>query len=402
MMATMGAKNSRAPDLRKRWDELASQYPEGWDWDDPPGPIVKFIDQNLAGYSHASIAEMAALWVYSDGFGWPSAWLLLDFPLFIGQEASSRVIDQRRVAREMCRFAPDGLQELHDAWMDLYDELKGEKGGVYTQDKRRFALPGTMRTGLGYYNNQVRAVVRHLEEMSLLGDWQKEIADEYLAAAEISAPHTVRAARRDRDYCPNGQWYDLGLRVETDLPFQPSEGVELENLSFEPTKRRARPQARRYMNRMYAQDGQFRVTHLVSVGTARDEHRHRACMPWKLEVVVDDDLNPVLCPYTPFEVDPDLWAKTCAEFRRIWDTGDRWGALHALPFCAYVAMTSVTTIDALVYKAELRAGAEGGHWEYREQNLQLIRDLCGMLPPWFVRREHLAGLISGGEQENLL
>lgn len=405
MLATMGAKNSRAPDLMKRWDELSALAPDGWDPDDPPESIVKFIDRNLAGYGHASIAEMAALWIYSDGFGWPAAWLLLDLPLFIGQEASSRVIDQNRVSRQVCRFAPKNLKHLHERWLKVYDGLKGDDGAVYTQDNRRFALPGTMRTGMGYYNNQARAVVRHLEEMSELGGWQGEVAGEYLAAAEIFAEHTVKAARREGRHVPHGRWFNLCLRQMPEGIERPEDGVFVDTSRFHPRgdqDRVTRPGPRRYLDPGWRSDGVIEVRHVLSVGTARDEHRHRACMPWTLEVLVDEYGDPVFCPYTPFDVPRSLWRATCAEFRRIWKTGDKWGALHALPFCAMVSMRASASLDALVYKAELRAGAEGGHWEYKRQNMALIRQLSTLLPQWLVEQESIDGMLKLHVEENLI
>jgi hypothetical protein len=427
VQAVVGAKNSRAPSLKKRWRELVESTPipvEEWDWQDPPEPVKRFLDLNLAGYAHASIGEMAPVWVSNDGFGWPAAWLLLDMPRFIGQESSSRVIDQGDVenSREPCRYAPPETHELHHLWLEFYDSLgeddRGAKSRAYKFDDRRFALPGTMRTGTGYYNANSRDVVRHLQHMTAFGGFAGELAEEYLAACLAYAPKAVESLTmrdgkpRPPRHNPKGQWRGLG-HVDGSMLLRHAgsmceQGVVLDFIMFNRDMLESvhvtRPGPREYLDELYHHCGQIGLTQFVSVGTARDEHRHRMCMPWRVDVVFDGD-GPALCPWTPFEVPPDLWRKTGDVFNDLWENAEspveRWRALHALPFCAMLRMSSRPTLPSLLYKAELRAGAPNGHWEYKRQNAQILRHLCKMLPPHVVEREHIGGVLAQ-ETENLL
>lgn len=435
VQAVVGAMNSRAPNLVKRFLELVEKTDvpiEDWDWNDPPPQVAAFLNRNLAGYSHASIAEMAPVWVSGDRIGWPSAWMLLDFTRYIGQECSSRVIDQNDVenCRDICRYAPSGLEDLHGRWLDFYDSLgatQNEKGSKsYVFDDKRFALPGTMMTGLGYYNCDSRDVVRHLQVMQRVGGWVGTLAGEFLDGCAAYAPNATKSLTCNKDGSPRkprpnnkGQWKEISLLRSEKLPssmtgrrsgespsdvsrvFMLKEAASFDRRDFSLGKLLKRPThrlgPREYLDELYHHCGQVGVTHYVSVGTARDEHRHRMCMPWTIDVVCDDR-GPMLCPWTPFDVPDDLWKMTQDKFMSLWrDAGDdialKWQALHALPFCALLKMSAVTTLPYLLYKAELRAGAPNGHWEYREQNKSLIRQMVKYLPNDFVLDECIGGVL---------
>lgn len=426
VQAVIGAKNSRAPDLKARWEELVNKTDiplEDWDWSNPPQPVKDFLDMNLAGYAHASIGEMAPVFVSNQGFGWPASWLALDFPGYVGQEASSRVVEQNAVpdAREICRFAPESLQDLHEAWLGFYDSLDQQVDGeaaskAYRFDNKRFALPGTMRTGTGYYGSKARDTVRHLQIMESFGGFAAELAGEFLEGCAAYAPQTVKSLtmKNGQKRSPRtnhyGHWRTLSLTALHDLTpdSHPKDGVHFYPADF--TDRHAnlvqnRDAPRTYMDDLYHQCGQVRVVQYVSVGTSRDEHRHRMAMPWTVQVVVDNDDRLVLCPWTPFDVPEELWDLTNRRFFELWDNAEtpveKWQALHALPFCAMLRMESYTTLPYMLYKAELRSGAPNGHWEYKKQNMELLRQMCAYLPKSVVDRELISGVLDQ-ETDNLI
>jgi hypothetical protein len=421
--AVMAAKSSRAAHLPKRFEELvaaAGCEPEQWDWQQPPKAVEDFLALNLAGYSHASIGEMAPVWVYAEGMGWPLAWLLLDFPRVICQENSSRVIDQHHVPERLniCEGADPRLQRLHDAWMAFYDGLPSEKvdgasgkSRAYKFDDRRFALPGTMRTGVGYFGAPARDVVRHLERMEHLSGWVKDWADQYLEGVAAYAPATSKSLRRGARDDAMGHWnvrlHDLGGAADWDGHavgmVSAQEGVRLQLAHFSSVQgagayahalayAEPRKGPRSYLDPLYARTPQLDVVQYVSVGTARDEHRHRPLMPFDMSPVVNGDAV-VFAPWTPFEVPADLAALTSELFFELWHEATtkaaKWQALHALPFCALLRLEYQADLPNLVYKAELRASTSNAHWEYKAQNTRILELLAQKLPQEVIEREKI-------------
>lgn len=405
-MAVMGAKMSRAPDLRVRWEDLVQHADGEWDFRSPPKPVRDFLEMNLAQYGHASIASMAkAVWVYAHGFGWPAAWLLEDFPLFDGQEVSTRAVDAAKIPGKhgpgsVCTYSPVGMDDLHDAWMELYAEERAKAGkGGWRFDDARVYLPGTTPTGV-VITNDVRAIARQMDLIRALGGEWEGLAEQVMAGVSAASPVTTQSVGWRNRQAP-GHWR-FGVRRRPDTEsVTPEQAVDLVQHDTGITVRRpvgavARPHARSYLDPLWREAPRFRIRMLCSVACARDWHRHRPVMPWRLSVVLDMDDRIVLAPWYRMEekVSSNLLAKTSDAFISAGGLNGNFGALHALPFGALVELTAVGTLPELLYMLELRATAEGANPEYKAQALEGIRQLCEIVPEDIVREEQLDAALS--------
>lgn len=400
-MAVMGAKMSRAPDLRVRWEDLVQQVDGEWDFRSPPKPVRDFLEMNLAQYGHASIASMAkAVWVYVQGFGWPAAWLLEDFPLFDGQEVSTRAVDAAKIPGKhgpgsVCAYAPEGLGELHRTWMELYAQERAKAGkGGWKYDDARVYLPGTIPTGV-VITNDVRAIARQMDYIRALGgDWEK-LAEQVMVGVSAAAPVTAQSVGWRNRQAP-GHWR-FGIRRWSDTKdMTPEQVVALTQHDTGGTFQRPngalpRPHARSYLDPLWREAPRLRVRMLCTVACARDWHRHRPVMPWRLSVVLDKKDQIVLAPWYHMgeKVPSELIARTSEAFVRAGGLEGDFRALHALPFGALVELTAVGTLPEVLYMLELRATAEGANPEYKAQALEAIRQLCQLVPEDVVREDQL-------------
>jgi len=378
--AVMGAKTSRVRDFETRWDSdrLAVEHT----WGDAADDFKTFLRQNLAGYGHASIAEMAELFVHVKNVGWPMAWLLEDYPLFRGQEVSTRAINMAKSGR-MCLGAPESLRPLHEQWLAVFNELNETivAGGGYKFDQIRWALPGTLPAGVTM-TGDVRSVVRHLEQIEGMGDAYAEIAQLLLEGAAAYAPETVGAARKGPRK-PELDWAET--RSKYMRPDQRDADGAYVSCLYRCNRdiRACRPRtAVEHLDRRWAHVGLFQFEVFCSVAAARDWHRHRAVMPWTLEVPTGS-LRRASAKYYPMLHDSkydELWDATESAYQELARSAQPWEALYALPFGAMIKLTCTATLPALLYMLELRASASGANFEYKDQAIQgliQLRDAAG-------------------------
>ena len=399
--AVMGAKTSRAPHLQRRWDELmASNEGDHWPWGEPPEMVSKFLDKNLKQYMHSSIAEMAEVFVHSRGMGWPSAWLIEDNPLFVGQEVSTRAVDVLEEDSDPCDFSDERLYGVHDKWLKLFSELKKSAGSNgYKFDDIRWALPGTTRSGVTMCN-KVRDGVRHLEKIKALGQPFSDMANNMLKGCKAYAPRATNAVLRGTRSAQSnwsvGDADDVervrhGHYISITKPkgsYSTCNGIE------------HRTGHREYMDVAWKyHEPLIDVEIRCSVAAARDWHRHRAVMPWFLDVYVDDGKLVKFPTYDTSMLDENLWEETSDKFIELYEDGSlpEFAALHALPFLATVKLRCRASLPDLVYMLELRYGSKGANPEYKLQAKQGLYELAHQLGPRISNNEHILGILQGKE-----
>lgn len=413
-LAVLGAMMSRAPDLGERLERLMAQVEadavaEGravaaWDASCPPERIQKFLRDNLAGYGHASIGSMAqGVFLYLAGFGWPAAWLLLDTPLFDGQEVSTRAVAAGRIPgaegpESVCRFAPPGLQELHAAWMTHYTAMAAmAQGGGWKFDDARLFLPGTTPTGV-VWTQDARAIARHLDHLRSLGGVGAQAAELAYAALGAAAPLTT-ASIGHRPRAAQRSW--IVRPVSARVSERPEDGVSVmladgpvSPAIWEGLVRMAggRENTRSHLDRLWTQAPRIRLRLRTTVAVARDWHRHRPVMPWTMRVVTDASNQITFAPWALAgeRASEALVRATTTAWER---SGGRtattatgapapgaWDALHALPFGAVVELECVGTLPDVLYALELRATVQGANAEYRAQAESGLHQLARLLP----------------------
>lgn len=381
--AVLGAKTSRARDIETRVDALfcKGSAPQ---WGAPSEAVCTFLEDNIAGYNHASIGDMAEVWAHIKGVGWPAAWLLQDSPLFRGQEVSTRAIDMTRVG-SMCLGAPEKLQELHDRWVSLFQTLRAKKGSEsgYKFDDVRWALPGTLPAGVTV-TMDVRQATRQLEEIEGLGGAYADMAEQLHAAYAVYAP-TSHAALRKGPRQPSVLWTHLEPLTKTNMMVLEDCGKDnTVNIAFTQTSSNTASwpgrEARQHLDKVWNFLGTFHVKIRCSVAAARDWHRHRAVMPWRIRPMLDFAGELIWSPfYDMSEAPPELLNDTSAAFRRLHCTDTPWDSLYALPFGAAVELECNATLPYLLYMLELRYSATGANFEYKEQARQGLVELHRVL-----------------------
>lgn len=153
------------------------------------GP-AKFMDRYYVGYGHASIGDCGTTTIFIEDVSMLAAKAIQDWPLYRGQEASTRYMDFSKVRIENPVNLPVG-QLIQDTWMDFYhlaqkpllDHLyakypkqEGEKDDVYERaihahkfDILRSFLPAGATTNLSWHTD-LRQAQDHL-------DWLEEHPD---------------------------------------------------------------------------------------------------------------------------------------------------------------------------------------------------------------------------------
>jgi thymidylate synthase ThyX len=174
----------------------------------------KFMEKYYVGYGHASIADCGSTTVFIEGVSMLAAKAVQDWPLYSGQETSSRYIDMSKQAL----VDPVGTKESKQIlarWVDFYTNNQdavaahlrqrypiraGENPDVYEKaikarvfDTLRGFLPAGITTQLSWHTNLRQAsdklalLVHHpLEEISSIG---KVIAEQLKAKYPHSFGH---------------------------------------------------------------------------------------------------------------------------------------------------------------------------------------------------------------------
>jgi hypothetical protein len=231
--------------------------------------VVEFFNRFVGDYGHGSILEATGSpVVYSDGLSWYSSYLLFDGPLVIGQENSTRAVtksdwpmcreahvsydtvkaerdahyDQRRdTALTMTEVADSqffqhlekivgvihpGLQELHEGWMQVFvaekeaweerlkDPVIRQAHGIKDKeafrpslDRARWALPGTISTGVAFASH-IRERSRALRDAKSVAGGAKEawdVFDEIEQAYRAAVPGIGALGLKEAVYGSGGR-----------------------------------------------------------------------------------------------------------------------------------------------------------------------------------------------------
>lgn len=379
--AVLGAKTSRSYRVYKKWKQLANEE----------ASVVDFLDKNYGEYGHGSIGEMANVFVHIENIGWPFAWFFEDHPLFVGQETSTRAVDVANLPRPQTSFfdkedLDTKVETLHQGLLALYrkhmDTLKGSGG--YKYDQVRYLLPGSISTAVTYVND-VRVGLRHLAQMKeILGTTShlQALFEDVEKGFEACAPRaSLNAGRNPRKAMRLWDWREHHLTSRGDLThtqFSPFEEVTLRRHNIgglsgtAPMDLPGRTKLE-YLDPAWAHFDVFDLEITCSVAAARDWHRHRAVMPWKVQIYTKKtDKGNSFVPHASLldlEDRAQLDSLYCQAYS-VWKEAkdkDPLPAMHAIPFGAMVRMSCRATLPALLYMLELRAASEGANAEYAHQ-----------------------------------
>lgn len=404
VIVALTAKVSRSPDggylarigellaeCEKRGEPVPTRdNPTVW-IENPPSSVVDFCRKVLGSYGHGSPADCGGPALYVDRIGWPSAWLLEDFPLWNGQENSTRAVTRHGELGKCCRFAPSLAQELHDDWMEVYESeirrlsveapstLNEFESRRWILDRARWALPGTAATGVSTVTH-LRAVLRHVGYLSANKEvFVRELADTLKNLSAIASPIVTKYAYRDRTS-------DLICRRRA---FTAIIGSRCENRVWADGTVKASMGVTRSIERLHSDTNRDYLDHSscisippvhisfrTSIAAARDWHRHRPVMPWCISVCVNNVGDPLFADWAHTSSAPaSLIRKTFDNWNEVRETLGPWTAAHCLPFGVLVYLSCRGFLPDVLYMLELRAESKGANFEYRDTALDLLGNL---------------------------
>lgn len=357
--------------------------------------VQRFFDDFVGKYGHSSILELVGSpAVGTEGVSWLTNWLLFDSPLCAGQEFSTRAVQHRDwlMAHE-CSGDPE-LAALHTGWMGVFEAEVGwwkehfadpanrQALGIGDKepfrpalDRARWALPGTIALGCTQTSGiRERARVLKLGRIFAEGSSATDLWDEIAATYREAMPGLAGMGLKEAVYSPDQQalpghlaamFSDLDEGPDVEVHTTYTEGL----LGVNPTPRTSE---RAYLdplaNTLYRVDLQFRG----SLACARDWHRHRTLYPMLLQVVRRAGALQIDYHYGPrseigIARTPDLLRRSTEIFDRALAAGNRVRAGMALPFGTRVGIQGQAGLRDAVYLLELRYGAHGANFEYKEQ-----------------------------------
>lgn len=134
----------------------------------------KFMERFYVGYGHASIADCGSTTIFIEGVSMLVAKAIEDWPLFSGQESSSRYIDyskqeikdpinskaSKKILNDWMSFYLGSQAKLEEFLSEKYPKKEGEDEGVYCKaikargfDILRGFLPAGVTTQLSWHTN---------------------------------------------------------------------------------------------------------------------------------------------------------------------------------------------------------------------------------------------------------
>lgn len=133
-----------------------------------------FMEKFYVGYGHASIADCGSTTIFIEGVSMLAAKAIQDWPLYSGQETSSRYVDMakqqiadpvstpesKQILNEWLTFYIEAQEPLREHLMQVYPKKEGEDEGVYLKaikarsfDILRGFLPAGSTTQLSWHTN---------------------------------------------------------------------------------------------------------------------------------------------------------------------------------------------------------------------------------------------------------
>lgn len=260
----------------------------------------KFMERYYVGYGHRSIGDCGSTTIFIEGVSLLAAKAIQDWPLYRGQEASTRYMDFSKAAIDDPVGTP-GSAEIQSAWMEFYHsaqrglrehllaqfaKVPGEKDDVFERaiDARKFDilrafLPAGATTNLSWHTDLRQAadhldwLIRHPDlTISAVGHGvRRALAEKYPSSFEGRNDAEAQAVSRwqsqvsrnftyaDREYAPD--------EVEVDTLFVDDLARHLIALSERPRRAELPP--------WMATLGSVRSRFLLDFGSFRDLQRHR-------------------------------------------------------------------------------------------------------------------------------
>lgn len=259
----------------------------------------KFMATFYVGYGHKSIGDCGSVTIFIEGISMLAAKAIQDWPLYSGQETSTRYVDFSKqpfinpvgtlqgtvILEAWRRFYLDGLEPVREHLRRRFPRQKNEDEKIYDKaiharafDTMRGFLPAGASTNVAWHTNLRQAA----DKLALLRNHPlaevREIADAVEDALREAYPSSFSHKRYEDTEQYNASWLAKENYFEADA----SDGVRLERDGIDRAQLAAakdilahRP-SKTELPKYLAECGTMQFGFMLDFGSFRDIQRHRA------------------------------------------------------------------------------------------------------------------------------
>ena len=258
----------------------------------------KFMERYYVGYGHASIADCGSTTVFIEDVSMLAAKAVEDWPLYSGQEASSRYIDMghrpivdpintkqsKEILKKWMKFYNDNLPKLEKYLQTKYPRKPEENENVYDKaikarafDILRAFLPAGATTQLSWHTNLRQAADKlsllHHHPLSEIRDVANRIHDGLKAKYQSSFGHKLYPETESyRARMAEKHTFFLTKKYAGD--FQASTNSKNKELELYKEAIQKRP-TKTHLPLFLSDLGNVTFEFLIDFGSFRDVQRHR-------------------------------------------------------------------------------------------------------------------------------
>jgi thymidylate synthase ThyX len=273
--------------IKSHLESLAKRGPE------------KFMSTYYVGYGDKSIGDCGTCTIFIEGVSMLAAKAIQDWPLYAGQESSTRYIDfahqpfldpaktgeSAKWLEKLRAFYLKGVESLPEELMRRYPRGEAEDEKIYVKairarafDIMRAFIPAGAATNLAWHNNlrQIADKLMMLRHHPLgeVRDIASAIEEALLQAFPSSFGHKRYEATEayNADYMRNGYLFDIDGHPDFALTF---DGISRERLDTYKKAMETRPPKTELPKQM-SECGAIGFDFMLDFGSFRDLQRHRA------------------------------------------------------------------------------------------------------------------------------
>jgi len=340
-----------------------------------------FARRYVVSYGHNSINDCGSVCLAIERVSMLAAKFVEDYPLFNGQESSTRYIpfdvapleevlvtpfpdgDPRAgLQRELMAFYRDAKPEQHafiaseNGIADLDAESPEVQRAVRAKsfDILRGWLPAGCRTQLAWVTTFRQAVERI--EMMLRHPLGEVRGIGRLAAEACLREHpgAFDGLGREGHIASADGWYDEAFWEEYHTPMMPlPDTVSVPANGFGSGRYEGRPVSKRVPARADLRSEEIEIVHKIDYGSWRDIHRHRNCAQ-AFPLLTTQEFE----PFYHENLAPGLRGRAMDLFRKareIMPTGERYLDQYAIPMGFMVTYWAKWSVSQAAYVLELRS-----------------------------------------------
>jgi thymidylate synthase ThyX len=263
------------------------------------GGADKFMSGFYVGYGHKSIGDCGSATIFIEGVSMLAAKAVQDWPLYSGQESSTRYIDfakqyfivahksgqSEQIQENWRKFYLDAREPLEQSLNVRFPRQQNEKESVYNKaisarafDILRGFLPAGAATNLAWHTNMRQAadklmLLRH-HPLAEVRDIAQAVEMALAEAYPSSFGHQLFA--NTEEY--NKHWMTKGYYLDEEMPEEfavLADRIETDMLAINRRFLETRPM-KTELPKYLAECGTLQFAFLLDFGSFRDLQRHRA------------------------------------------------------------------------------------------------------------------------------